>query len=158
MRATRRKTRDKYILKNIPRTFAFIVILGIIIWVILFVHVEWRSIVDSLYFIIMTITTIGYGDIVPITQIGKIIAIVFAISGVPIFIWIVGLIFEERFKKSINKHMHVLEKELVETEEKLEETESKLLTEEKKLVKLWKQQIQEVQKKKVNFFKKVFHS
>ena len=84
----------------------------------------------------MTITTIGYGDIVPVTQIGKIIAIFFAISGVPIFIGIVGLIFEERFKKSINKHMNVLEKELIETEEKLEETESKLLTEERKLVKL----------------------
>lgn len=37
---------------------------------------------------------IGYGDIVPHTDIGKLIAIVYAILGVPIFIAAAWLIFQ----------------------------------------------------------------
>jgi voltage-gated potassium channel Kch len=97
----------------------------------------------------MTMTTIGYGDIVPLTDTGKVMAMVFALSGVPIFVGIVGLIFESRIKNTISKHMEELEKELIETEEKLEETEGKLLTEERKLVKIERHKIRENQEKKI---------
>ena len=41
----------------------------------------WRYI-DSVYFTVATVTTIGYGDIVPQTDIGKIFTIFFAFLGI----------------------------------------------------------------------------
>lgn len=37
---------------------------------------------DSFYFVIMTITTIGYGDFVPITAIGKLFTVFYSIVGI----------------------------------------------------------------------------
>lgn len=156
MRPRLRRFSEKFIHKHPMRTVAVAVLCIILIGTIVFQLSEWRRFLDALYFMIMTVTTIGYGDYVPITPIGKIIAIIFAIIGVPIFIGIVGLIFEARFKKSINKHMNELEKELMETEEKLEETENKLLTEEKKLVKIGKETKAEKIEAKKWFMKKLF--
>ena len=141
MRKKRKKGRDKYLFKNIFKSFVIWILWLIIIGWIVFVIIEWRTFLDAIYFVIMTMTTIGYGDIVPTTEIGKIFAILFAFSGVPIFVGIVGLIFEWRIKNSISKHMDELEKELIETENKLEKTEKKLLDEERQVVKMGKDPI-----------------
>jgi voltage-gated potassium channel len=46
---------------------------------------ENRSFVDAFYYIIVTMATVGYGDIVPTTPAGKILAIVLIITGVGTF-------------------------------------------------------------------------
>ena len=47
---------------------------------------EWRYI-DSLYFSAATMTTVGYGDITPKTDVGKIFTIIYAFSGVSIALY-----------------------------------------------------------------------
>jgi voltage-gated potassium channel Kch len=40
------------------------------------------TVIDSLYFACVTLTTIGYGDITPVTRAGKLFCAVFALMGV----------------------------------------------------------------------------
>jgi len=156
MRAHRRRTKDKLIHKHLLSLFIVFILLIIFIGAFVFKYNEGRSFLESIYFVIMTITTIGYGDYTPITTSGKIVAMIFAIIGVPIFIGIVGLVFEARFKKTMNKEIQTMQKEMIETEEKLEETEGKLVQEEKKLVKIKKEEIAETIQQKKSFFKRIF--
>ena len=44
---------------------------------------EW---LNSTYFVIVTLTTIGFGDFVPVTSLGKIITIFYGINGIVIFL------------------------------------------------------------------------
>lgn len=61
---------------------AVIIVFGAVIY-----HfVEGWNWLDSLYFVIVTTTTIGYGDFSPKTDLGKILTIFFALNGVAILI------------------------------------------------------------------------
>ena len=55
-----------------------------------FMYVEGLSLADAFYFSIVTITTVGYGDIHPATQPGKILAIILIICGVGTFLGVVA--------------------------------------------------------------------
>jgi len=48
----------------------------------LYVLVEHVSFVDGLYFALATVTTVGYGDIVPLTRAGQVVAMCLMIGGV----------------------------------------------------------------------------
>ncbi|PID34812.1 MAG: hypothetical protein CR971_01355, partial [candidate division SR1 bacterium] len=81
--------------------------------------VEGWSYFDSLYFTVATFSTIGYGDIVPVTYIGKILVMVYAFLGVPLFVAITTLLMERRFKKFVFNHFAHHSKQLAQTERKL---------------------------------------
>ena len=55
---------------------------------VVFGVVEGRSLTDSVYFAFVTAFTIGYGDIVPTTAAGKVLAVVLSILGM-VFLGIV---------------------------------------------------------------------
>lgn len=60
---------------------------GVILIGATFYHfVEKLSWVDSIYFTVITLATVGYGDITPVTVAGKIFTIFYVITGVGIFI------------------------------------------------------------------------
>lgn len=65
-------------------------------------HVEWLSYFDSLYFSIITLASIWYGDIVPHTQIGKIIVMFYALVWLPLFITM-GYLLSSILVKPIKK-------------------------------------------------------
>jgi hypothetical protein len=48
--------------------------------------VEGWSLLDSAYFAIVTIATVGYGDLTPHTTLGKIFTIGYIFSGIGIFV------------------------------------------------------------------------
>ena len=45
-------------------------------------YLEGWSVIDSLYFSVVTLTTIGYGDFTPQTDAGKIFTILYIIAGI----------------------------------------------------------------------------
>jgi len=45
-----------------------------------------KNYLDSLYYTTATMTTVGYGDISPVTQLGKVLAIGLMLSGTAIFV------------------------------------------------------------------------
>lgn len=67
---------------------------------------NWRYL-DSAYFSVMTMTTIGYGDFSPQTDSGKIFTIFYAFSGIGIafyFFTLVGRYFITRQRVAALKH------------------------------------------------------
>ena len=53
-------------------------------------RMEGWGIVDSIYFSVMTMSTIGYGDLVPTTALSKLFTIVFALLSIGVFVAVVG--------------------------------------------------------------------
>lgn len=53
---------------------------------------EFNSIPHAMYWALITITTVGYGDIAPVTHVGKFIAASSAISGVVVVALLTGII------------------------------------------------------------------
>jgi hypothetical protein len=61
---------------------------------------EW---LDSFYFVVITTTTIGYGDLAPQTDLGKFITIFFALNGVAILVMLFDQIRRVRRKKMASR-------------------------------------------------------
>jgi voltage-gated potassium channel len=55
-----------------------------------FMYIENRSLIDAFYFIIVTMATVGYGDIHPVTPAGKIFAILLIVLGVGTFLGVIA--------------------------------------------------------------------
>lgn len=60
------------------------VILTLLIGTLFYNYVEGWSVLDSVYFSVITLTTVGYGDLVPITDAGKIFTMFYVFLGIGI--------------------------------------------------------------------------
>ena len=49
-------------------------------------HIEGWGYIDSLYFSVVTLTTIGFGDFTPQTDLGKIFTIIYIIMGIGVIL------------------------------------------------------------------------
>lgn len=56
--------------------------------------------IDSLYFSVITLTTVGYGDFTPTTQLSKIFTIVYVMIGISIMLGFINLVARRRFWKT----------------------------------------------------------
>lgn len=74
---------QKQLLRNF-RIVTAVALATIIIGAVFYHHVEKLSWVDSFYFCVVTLATVGYGDITPTTDVGKIFTIFYILSGVGI--------------------------------------------------------------------------
>jgi voltage-gated potassium channel len=72
------------------RVFMFLFFVIMLLGTLGFSLVEGLSPVDAFYFSLVTVTTVGYGDIHPATQIGKILAVILIICGVGTFLGVVA--------------------------------------------------------------------
>ena len=78
------------LLKNLIRLYyylgKFLILLITIIFVLAYAisHLENSQFIDSLYFALITATTIGYGDITPLNYISKMIAVFLGFIGLTI--------------------------------------------------------------------------
>jgi voltage-gated potassium channel Kch len=72
----------------------------------------WRYI-DSTYFIVATVTTIGYGDFVPQTDIGKIFTIFFSFLGISMAFYFFTLFGKYIYKKTFQIELREHHKKLI---------------------------------------------
>ncbi len=61
-----------------------------------------KTFFDAVYFSVVTMTTVGFGDVVPVTEGGKIITLMMIISGVIFLPWQIGTLIK-KFALSLNK-------------------------------------------------------
>jgi voltage-gated potassium channel len=59
-----------------------------------------NTIGDALWWGIVTIATVGYGDYYPVTAVGRIIAVFVMLSGIGIFVLLVGSLSQRRLSKT----------------------------------------------------------
>jgi len=75
--------------------FAVVFLIGIV-----FYHaVEDLSVVESIYFTAMTLTTVGYGDISPSTDASKLFTAAYAFVGVGLFLGVAAITFSSTLHK-----------------------------------------------------------
>jgi len=76
----------------------FILFLLIFIGTVFYHNIEGWRYLDSVYFTVVTMTTIGYGDFTPQTDIGKIFTIFFIFSGIATAFYTITLITKYIYK------------------------------------------------------------
>ena len=62
-----------------------------------------KTLGDSLWWVVETITTVGYGDIVPISSLGRTVALVFMFGGILTITTIMSIVSTGFYKKRVNK-------------------------------------------------------
>ena len=70
--------------------FLTVLIAVLILGTVGFMAAEGRSLGDAFYFTIVTVATVGYGDIHPETQLGKVLAILLIVMGVGTFLGVIA--------------------------------------------------------------------
>lgn len=74
------------------RPFFIYVLIIILIGVVIYHYLEGWSWVDSLYFVVITLTTIGYGDFTPTTDLTKLITVFYGLNGVTVLLMMFDVI------------------------------------------------------------------
>jgi len=108
---------------NLHKKFTFAITVFLILLfggTLIYSSIEGWNYLDSLYFIVITITTIGYGDIVPQTNMGKIFTIFFSFLGIGMAFYFFTLFgkyiykktFDERLKEHQNKIIKHFERKI----------------------------------------------
>ena len=76
-------------------------------------NTQMKTLLDALWWCIATVTTVGYGDVVPVTSLGRIMAIIYMFFGITLIAVLLAVISNNFYRKRIQKQ---------ESEKKDEET------------------------------------
>lgn len=68
------------------RALAFVAFALLLCGTIFYAHHEHWSYVDAFYFCVMTMTTIGFGDLTPTTDLSKIFTVLYAFLTIGVFV------------------------------------------------------------------------
>jgi len=77
----------------------------------LYHQVEGWRLLDSIYFVSVTVTTIGYGDFVPRTDIGKIFTLFYSFFGVAFALYLLSSLSSQLFKKHLIIHQKTMKEQ-----------------------------------------------
>ena len=73
---------------------------------IVYHYIEGWKWLDALYFSVITLTTVGYGDFSPQTDFGKLFTIIYVLTGIGIIFGFINTFYQhkiKRYKKIIEK-------------------------------------------------------
>ena len=87
--------------------------------VFIYSSIEGWGYIDSAYFIVATVTTLGYGDIVPQTDIGKIFTMFFSFFGIAMAFYFFTLFSKYIYKKTFQPELEAHHNAIVKHHEKL---------------------------------------
>ena len=76
--------------RNLILTTIIIMVIG----TVSFHYIEGWSWLDSFYFSFITLTTIGFGDLTPITDLGKVFTIIYIIMGVGVILTFINTVYK----------------------------------------------------------------
>ena len=115
----------QFLQSALVKEIIFIVLL-IVLGAIVFHIVEKFTRFMSLYFTVTTMTTIGFGDVAPKTELWRVFVMIYALLGVPLFISLSWLILESRFNHRIKTYINKLHAELHVAEENIKTMENEV--------------------------------
>ena len=101
-----------------------------------------NTLLDALWWIVATVTTVGYGDILPVTDVGKIMGLfymVFGISILGILLSTLGTRFYRRRFEKDEKDFTIVQKKFFDRMETLEKNQEKLGNDVRELIDQLKQ-------------------
>jgi len=102
---------NEFIAKYTILFFIIIILIVIFAGSIAFYELEGWTFFNS-----VTMSTIGYGDMAPVTHAGKVVAMFYGFMGAPLFIGFTGLVFQSKLKKMLQASIHAYHKKTKETE------------------------------------------
>jgi voltage-gated potassium channel len=77
------------------RTLVVIVLITLLSGTIFYSWVEGWSVVDALLFSVTTLTTVGYGNLVPTTTISKLFTVIYIFAGISIILGFIDTVAKE---------------------------------------------------------------
>ncbi len=89
-----------------PRRILFVLVAVLGIGAVFYHHVENLSWLNSVYFCVVTLTTVGYGDITPQTELGRLFTIFYILIGVGIIASSLSYLLKSSVAKRVTGHMH----------------------------------------------------
>ena len=99
-------------LKSRLRVFLVVLLVVVVLAILGLMIIEDLSLADALYFTIVTVATVGYGDIHPATLGGKILAVVLIITGVGTFLGVLAnateIMLNRRERKTRNEKLNMV--------------------------------------------------
>lgn len=122
----------------------------LVVGALLFSFLEGWHFIDAFYFVTMTATTVGYGDLVPTTFVSKIITILYSLSIVPFMLYAFSAVAKSQIQKVYAK-VHHLERKQKQQEEEIDAAERKL----KRQKTLIRQQEEELDQQQANVKKQL---
>jgi voltage-gated potassium channel len=81
------------------RGLFFLVVVTLATGTLFYWHVERWTPLDSLYLSVVTLTTVGYGDLVPTTAAGKVFTILYILVGIGIILGFVNAVAERSIER-----------------------------------------------------------
>lgn len=99
--------------KTVPATFlnlrlaVFLVVIVLALGVLGFMIIEQYALIDAIYMAIITISTVGYTEVKPLTDTGKIFASIYIVLNIGIFTYVLAVFSYYIIQGEIFKKMHL---------------------------------------------------
>jgi voltage-gated potassium channel len=62
-----------------------------------------KTLLDALWWCVATVSTVGYGDVVPVTNLGRIVALIYMFFGITLIAILMAVVTNTFYKKRIEK-------------------------------------------------------
>ena len=126
MQIALRSSRPKIIVFILSVSLA-VIILGTLMYIVEGQQNGFDNIPKSIYWAVVTLTTVGYGDVVPITTLGKTVAVFIMLLGYAIIAVPTGIVSSEMSKNRNNKEQLENQEEILEKEEEIIAKDNEIL-------------------------------